>query len=138
MIHLSPGRWIWEEEQDGRRWGRSHLAAGYPPAYRHHMSHTGEQVFVSVCVLRRVCSGVCAHLQPVKLGPKAALVLRLFELHLDTRQEVPPHRAGKRLTHHHCCSAEVHLTTSDIGRVTDTQLKLIIKQSSRVFSVGGV
>lgn len=39
---------------------------------------------------------------------------RLFELHLDPRQEVPPHLAGERLTHHHGGSAEVNLTTSDI------------------------
>lgn len=55
MIHLSPERWISEEEQDWRRWGRLHLAAGYPPAHRNHVSHTGEWVFLSVCVFRCVC-----------------------------------------------------------------------------------
>lgn len=61
-----------------------------------------------------VCFSVCVYLQPVQLGPQAALMQRLFELHLDSRQEVPPYWAGKWLTHHHSGSAEVHLTTSDI------------------------
>lgn len=69
--------------------------------------HSAEHVCVCLCV--------CVYLQPVQLGPQAALVQRLFELHLDTGQEVPPHRAGKRLTHHHDGSAEVHLATSDIA-----------------------
>lgn len=34
---------------------------------------------------------------------------RLFELHLDARQEVPPQRTGKWLAHHHGASTEVHL-----------------------------
>lgn len=61
-----------------------------------------------------VCSGVCdcVYLQPVQLGSQAALVQRLFVLHLDPRQEVPPHLAGEWLTHHHSGSAEVDLVTS--------------------------
>lgn len=107
MVNLSLERWISEEEQDGRRWGRWHLATGYPPAHKKHVSDTSE------CVSEYVCVGVCVYLQPVQLGPQAALVRRLFELDLDPRQEVPPHRAGKWLTHHHDSSTEVHLMIND-------------------------
>lgn len=63
------------------------------------------QVSHSQCVC--VCAGaqVCVHLQPVHLGPQAALMQRLFELHLDARQEVPPQRTRKWLAHHHGASA---------------------------------
>lgn len=57
----------------------------------------------------RVC-GKCTDLEPVQLSPEATLMLRLFELHLDPRQEVPPDWAVDRLTHHHNDAAEVYLT----------------------------
>lgn len=79
-----------------------------------HLQTDRSSVTQITTVSERVCVQVCVHLQPVQLGPQAALVQRLFELHLDPRQEVPPHRARKRLTHHHGGSTEVHLTTIDI------------------------
>lgn len=82
------------------------------------------QVSHSQCV----CAGVqvYAHLQPVHLGPQAALMQRLFELHLDARQEVPPQRTGNWLAHHHGASAEVHLpvTSHSLPQlIGPTQLK---------------
>lgn len=68
---------------------------------------------------------MCVHLQPVQLGPQAALVQRLLELHLDPRKEVPPNRAGKWLTHHHGDSAEVHLLTSEITHSLSSLDKLV-------------
>lgn len=47
----------------------------------------------------------------MQLGPQAALVVRLLELHLDARQKVPSHWAGDGTTHHHGCSGEVDLTS---------------------------
>lgn len=77
--------------------------------HREHISHI--RVFLDRCV--SVCFWTAVYLEPVKLGSQAALMQRLLELHLDPRQEVPPHLAGKWLTHHHGGSAEVHLATSD-------------------------
>lgn len=34
QVHLSPERWIWEEEPGGKRWGKWLLAAGCPPEKR--------------------------------------------------------------------------------------------------------
>lgn len=82
------------------------------------MSQTGEPLFLDECVLSWVF-----HLQPVQLGSETALVQRLSELHLDPRQEVPPHWTGNRLPHHHDGSTEVHLTTSDITYYKDITIR---------------
>ena len=80
----------------------------------HLQTDTTLVIQMSVFLDRYMCVWVCAYLQPVQLSSQTALMQRLFELHLDSRQKVPPHLAGKRMTHHHGDSAEVHLMTSDI------------------------
>lgn len=67
------------------------------------------------------------YLQPVQLSSQAALMHRLLELHLDPRQEVPPHLAGKRLTHHHGGPTEVHLRASDITASLSAQWTIEIE-----------
>jgi len=55
MFHLNPEQWTLEEELDGRRWGRWHLAAGCPPAIRNYVGKPG------ACNSVQVCIEVCAY-----------------------------------------------------------------------------
>lgn len=108
-----------DDGKDGSRQLVVHLRTGLALAG----SHSHRWVFLGVCSGMYVCGYI--HLQPVKLCSQTALVHRVLKLHLEARQEVPPHWAGNRLTHHHSGHTEVHLTSHTVTQLTgETTIKM--------------